>query len=175
MSITYAVGQRLTATLLQTLADYTVNKPLVRLVQQSAQSLTDNTDTALTFGAGSEDIDTDNFHDETTNNTRITPTVAGYYLCRATLFVVAATDYASLQIQIKRSNAVIPSSHRVGPNATNASRSVQVSTGPILMNGSTDYLEAWALQDNAANAARNTASTGSNTSCIFECEFMRPA
>lgn len=175
MAITYAIGQRLTATLLQTLADHTVNKGVVRLIQQSAQALADNTDTALTFGAGSEEVDTSNWHDETTNNTRITPTVAGYYTFTGLLFLPGATDYSHLQIYIRKNGAtILPSSVRIGPNATSGSRSLQVSVDNILMNGSTDYVEAVGNQDNTTAASRNTTSTGGNASCTFSAEFVRP-
>lgn len=176
MAVTYAVGQRLTATLLQTLADYTVNKGITRLIQQSAQSLTDNTDTALTFGAGSDDVDTSGWHDEVTNNTRITPTVAGYYVATGLMFVPAAADYVNLQVYIRKNGStILPSSVRIGPNATSSSRSVQVTCDHILLNGSTDYLEAVANQDNSASASRNTTSTGGSSSCIFTLEFVRPS
>jgi|SRR6185503_12412439 hypothetical protein len=176
MTITYAVGQRVTATLLQTLADYTVNKGLTRLVQQAAQSLTDNTDTALTFGAGSDDVDTAGWHDEVTNNTRITPTVAGYYLATGLLVVPAAADYVNLQVYIRKNGAtILPSISRQGPNATSSSRSIQVTCDAILLNGSTDYLEAVGNQDNTASASRNTPSTGGSSSCLFTVQFIRPS
>ena len=50
-----------------------VNSPKVRLVQQAAGVQTIATsDTTLTFGSGSEDYDTNGWHDETTNPSRIT-------------------------------------------------------------------------------------------------------
>lgn len=176
MAISYAVGQRLTATLLQTLADYTVNSPRCRLVQQAAQSCNDNTDTAITYGSASEIVDTHGFHDESTNNTRITPNVAGYYTVYAVFFIAAAADYVNLQTNIRMNGATIqPSSTRHGPNATSASRSVAVHCESILFNGSTDYVEHMGNQDNTAAAARNTASTGSSASCVFGVIFERPA
>lgn len=176
MTITYAVGQRVTATLLQTLADYTVNKGCTRLIQQSAQSLADATDTALTFGAGSEDVDTGGWHDEVTNNTRITPTVAGYYLFTGMLWVPAAADYLSLQVNIRKNGATaLASASRHGPNATSSSRSIQVVTDLVLMNGSTDYVEVMGNQDNSASASRNTTSSGGSTSCTFTAQFVRPS
>ncbi|SRR6266704_235896 len=172
MSTTYAVGQRLTATILQALADATVNRPVCRLIQQSAQSLADNADTALVFGAGSEDVDTSGAHDEVTNNTRITPTKAGYYTFYALLFVVAATDYVNLQIYVKKNaTTILPSSSRQGPNATSGSRSVQIVVPSIPMNGTTDFMEAFGNQD--SSGSHNTASSGSNTSCLFGMVYER--
>ena len=176
MAITYAVGQRITATLLQTLADYTVNKGVTRLVQQAAQALADATDTALTFGAGSDDVDTAGWHDEVTNNTRITPTVAGYYTFTGMMWVPAAADYVSLQVNIRKNGSTnLPSASRHGPNATSSSRSIQVVTDGVLMNGSTDYVEVLGNQDNTASASRNTTSSGGSTSCTFTAQFIRPS
>lgn len=176
MSTTYAVGQRLTASLLQTLADGTVNKGVTRLIQQATQSLNDNTDTAITFGAGSEDVDTGNWHDEVTNNTRITPSQAGYCTFRAVFYIAAAADYVNLQVYIKKNGAtILPASSRQGPNATSSSRSIQIVIGPILMNGSTDFVEVFGNQDNTASAARSTTSSGGTASCLFEAIFERPS
>jgi hypothetical protein len=47
------------------------------LIQQSAQSILNNTPTALTFGASSEVWDDGAYHDTTTNNSRITPAFIG--------------------------------------------------------------------------------------------------
>ncbi len=176
MPITYAVGQRLTATLMQTLADATANRGVTRLIQQAAQSLADATDTALTFGAGSEDVDSGTWHDETTNNTRITPTVAGYYTFTGLLFVPANGDYASIQVNFRKNGATnMPSASRHGPNATASSRSIQIVTDGVLMNGSTDYMELMGNQDNTAGASRNTTSTGGSSSCTFTAVLIRPS
>jgi hypothetical protein len=75
-----AAGDPVESTNITTVEDYTIRKPLVRLIQSVVQSIPHDTDTAFTFTAGSEDIDTHGFHDETTNPSRITPSVAGYYL-----------------------------------------------------------------------------------------------
>jgi hypothetical protein len=151
--------------------DGTLSKPLVRLVQQSAQSLTDNTDTAITFGSGSEEIDTHGFHDVTTNNTRVTPTVAGYYRVTGTLFMVAGADFVTIVATIAKNGTVQPPRKRDGPNATSSARSVTASA-ILSANGSTDYFELIGTQDNTANTARNTSAGGSFAS-VLEVEFLR--
>jgi hypothetical protein len=174
MTTTYAVGQRLTASLLQALADSTVNKPIVRLIATSTQSLTDNTSTAIAFGAGSTIIDTHGYHDEVTNNTRVTPTKAGYYRAWGIVAYGSRTDYATLQSVIRFNGTDQVGNHRLGPNATSTPRGA--SAGPIIVlcNGTTDYIELGGLQDNVANAAQATTSSGS-TNSYLEVEFVRPA
>lgn len=173
MPITYAVGQRLTADLMQELADYTVNKPIVRLVQMATQSLSDNTNTSITFGTGSTIIDTHDMHSESSNNTRVTPTVAGVYEARGALYMNTRSDYASLQAAISLNGAPQPSNSRHGPNDTSSSRSIHVA--PILLecNGSTDYIELIGAQDNTANASVSTVIVGSGSSYL-EVVFVRP-
>lgn len=167
-------GQPATAAQISAIMEATVEKPLCRLIQQSAQSFSDATDTAITFGASSEDIDTHGFHDTSTNTSRITPTKAGYYTLRAIFWAPANTDYATISIAIKKNGTTtLPAVVREGPNATSAARSVEVS---ILAsaNGSTDYFEAMGQQDNTTSASRSTPSNGGSFSCVFECVFERP-
>jgi hypothetical protein len=173
MTTTYAVGQRLTAAMLQSLADYTVNRPLVRLVAAATQSLTNNTSTAIQFGTGSTSIDTHGYHSEVTNNSRVTPLVAGYYRAYGVVAYGARTDYTSLQSVIRFNGTDQAGNQREGPNATSSPRGVPAE-GEFLCNGSTDYLELGGLQVNGAAAAQVTTSSGSTTS-YFEVEFVRPA
>lgn len=174
MTTSYAVGQRLTASLLQALADNTVNRPIVRLVATATQSLTDNTGTAIAFGTGSTIIDTHGYHDETTNNTRVTPTKAGYYRAWGRVHVGFRTDYATIQASIRFNGTDQSGNDRVGPNNTNSSRTAGAGPVMLLCNGTTDYIELAAIQDNTANAAQNTNAGGSSTSYL-EVEFVRPA
>lgn len=175
MATTYAVGQRITASLLQSLADGTINRPVVRLVQQSGQAIANNTDTAISFGAGSEVIDTHGYHDEVTNNTRITPLIQGYYMLTGLLYLPANTDWQSIQVLIKQNGATnLPSSSRHGPNATSSARSVQVICDNVFANGSTDFFESFANQVNGAAASRTTTSSGGSTACLFTAVLQRP-
>jgi hypothetical protein len=173
MSVTYAVGQRLTAAILQSLADYTVNRPFVRLVAAATQNLTNNTSTAIQFGTGSTSIDTHGYHSEVTNNSRVTPLVAGYYRAVGAVSYGARVDYTSLQTVIRFNGADQSANQRSGPNATSSPRS-EAAEGTFLCNGTTDYLELGGAQVNGAAATQATTSSGSTTS-YFEVEFLRPA
>lgn len=152
-----------------------IEKPMVRLVAQSAQSLTDNTATAITFGASSEDFDTHNFHDTSSNTSRVTPTVAGYYRCRGAVLFGARNDYAVVNCWIRvNGSSNKPSAWRAGYGVPG---SAQVQTGlcevVVSLNGSTDYVELVAQQDNTANAAVALNQSGQYSSTL-EVEYLRP-
>jgi hypothetical protein len=147
----------------------TILKPLVRIAQQSAQSLANSTDTAITFGSGSTGFDTHDFHDESTNNSRVTPTVAGYYRVTGTVFVAASAALTSLIATIGKNGTVQAPRHRFKPGTANVSASAQVSV-ILTANGTTDYFELFGQQ--TTGGALNTTTGGSFTS-VLEVEFLR--
>ncbi len=156
-----------------TLANYTIYRPLVKLVAQSAQNLNSATLTAILFGAGSEDIDTHGFHDPVSNTSRITPNVPGYYRFSGTLWLSGAVTLQHFYAGVSKNGTLQNPINRVKPNtATTAAQSAQ--TGLILpMNGSTDYVELIGNQTDSGAAVRAT-TTGAGTVCVFEAEFLRP-
>jgi hypothetical protein len=167
-----AAGDPVYATDVDTLADQTTGRPLVRLVQQTAQSLTDNTEAAITFGSGSEDIDTHGYHDTSSSNTRVTPGLAGYYQVTGTLVMVARADYATIVARVGKNGSAQAPAGRQGPNATSSARSV-TATAMLSANGTTDYFELLGTQDNTANVAQLT-SVGGSFASVLEVEYLRP-
>ncbi len=158
-----------------TLQQSSSGKPLVRLVQQAAQSIASASDVAITFGAGSEEIDTHGFHDTSTNPSRITPTVAGYYRLDGTVWLAADTDIISIWanpaknglIQAGRTRLILPST------ATASTFRSWSMTARLSANGTTDYFELIAQQVQASPASLNTYVSLPSAS-VFECEFLRP-
>lgn len=163
--------------------DRTADKPVCILTQAAAQAIADNTETAITFGSGSETLDTSSMHSTSTNNTRVTPTMAGWYRCVGTFFVPAGAnnDYITVGAAIRK-NGTVDKWERVGPLAAravaagasvavSASRSVTV-VHEVEVNGSTDYIELAGYQNNAAAASRNTPGAGS-FACKLSVEFIR--
>lgn len=166
-------GPTFLADLLAAVAGST-QKPLVRLTQQTAQSLASNTDVALTFGASSEEIDTNGFHDTATNTSRITPTVAGYYRLTGTVTLAADTDLVSWQAAIGKNGSIFaPRGLAVLPATATASvpRSAFVSL-ILSANGTTDYFELFGRQLQTA-ATTSLTSVGSSSASVFECELLR--
>jgi len=159
-----ATGDEINAEDITDIEDLTFRAPGVRLVQSVAQSIPDNTATAITFTT--EDLDPNSFHDPVTNNTRITPTVAGWYRFNGTYFSATITTPVLFATYLRKNNAsTIPPGYR--GISTNSSPSVACEA-LIEMNGSTDYVELVALQDSAG--ATNTA-VSAYIACVFECEY----
>jgi len=165
-----AAGDRILATDTATLTSYVLTPPICRLIQQAAQTITAGTTPALTFGAGSEDIDTNNFHDPTTNNTRITPSIAGYYEFDAMLHVVPVANAINLQIFIMKNGVIAPPGWFWAPAFTNTGYSGYSGKTILSANGTTDFFEARAGV--ATQNATTQVSGGINST--FQCTFLRP-
>jgi hypothetical protein len=149
------------------IADATTGKPLVRLVQAVAQSIPDNSFTALTFTT--EEIDTHGFHDTGSNTQRITPTVAGYYRFSGTYFSATITTPVLMAVKLRKNGTTDIAPGARGPGS--ASNPSMACTAIASCNGTTDYVEVMALQDSAG--ATNTV-VASHATSVFECEFLRP-
>ncbi len=163
---TFEVGDIVTADSLNDIAE----TPLVKLIQQTTQSLADTTETNITFGAGSTDTDTHEFHDETTNNTRITPTKAGYYRVTGTLFMAASASYTVLSLVIRKNGSPQAPRARTNPAAVNSTKAIYVET-VLSANGSTDYFELTGYQDSGGS---KSTFAGTEYSSVFTCEYLRP-
>ena len=144
-----------------------IRPPIVRLIQAAAQSIPNVTSTALTFAAGSEDIDTHNFHDTVTNNTRVTPTIAGYYQVTVT-YASSANTATQLYAVVAKNGAGVQPLVRQTPAATSSAKSVQ-ATAIVSMNGSTDYIEGWANQN--SGGALNT-QVGGGINSVLEVVYL---
>jgi hypothetical protein len=147
-----------------------ISPPIVRLVAQAAQTLSTATQAAITFGAGSEDIDTHGYHDTASNTSRVTPTLAGYYRVRGTVIMAASTTVTGLFAAIGKNGTNLAPSDRDRPNTT--SNTTHASAEAIVsLNGSTDYVELNATMTGPATLA--TSAAGSVAS-VLECQFIRP-
>jgi hypothetical protein len=171
-----ASGDPINATDVTTLEDYTIRRPIVRLIQQVAQSVASNTDTAVTFGAGSEDIDTHGYHDTAVNTSRITPLLAGYYQLQGVVSWAGDTDIIRHDAVFAKNGSVVAPRNRFVTDSTATAASARM-TYPVVAiltaNGSTDYFELICNQLQAVAGALNTVVAGSSTS-IFECLYLRP-
>jgi hypothetical protein len=145
-----------------------LNPPKCKVYQGAAgQNIADNTNTALTWD--SEEYDDLGMHSTSVQPTRITITSAagdGKYQFKGTFFVPNRTDYVTIAVAIAKNGTNQAPFIRVGPNASNVSRSVQVETTIVMAVG--DYAEVIAFQDNGANATIATPF-GSSFQSVFEC------
>lgn len=157
-------------------------RPAWRLVQAAAQSLAHDTDVMLTFGTGSTVIDTHNFHDEATNNTRVTPSVPGIYVVTGVGFFEPVNNVIRLEcaialngtIQHPRMREVHMRDSAGGANdltSDSASRTTPRSWGMFQMNGTTDYFELMARHTRQTAASLNTTVSG--FASVFEGYLLR--
>ena len=164
-----AAGDPITASDYAAIKRASMSRMVCKLTQAAAQSMPDNVATALTFGTGSEVVDTDNFHDMVTNNTRITPTVSGWYLFMGAVFLASATTPVSREAYFRQNGATsIPCSWRdVGYGISSGAL---IEPTQIFCNGTTDYVELMMRQDSAGAVNTNVSGQQSST---FECVYER--
>lgn len=166
--MTIGAGEVILATDILYIYNRTVAKPACRVVQQAAQTLTDNTATTILFGADSEDYDTHSMHSVSTNTGRIT-VPAGYdgkYRAFGVFAMEANADYNSLEAYLAVNGSPVPTRKRVGPNTVASARTIDVSATLDLVAG--DYVELVGLQDDASGTSHDTSSTGGSFSCVLE-------
>ena len=153
-------GTRLTGAIWQSdvtdTATYLLNRPLFQGYQSAAQSIANNSLTAL--GIDTEEVDTYNAHSTSTNNSRYTPVVAGYYLVIGS-YGYAANATGNRFALIYRKGALVNRGQNGGlaPAATNTG--VTQAVAVVYCNGSTDYIETYAFQ--TSGGALNTTPTQS--------------
>jgi hypothetical protein len=169
--MTAVAGGKVQAADITGLAALTTGMPLVRLVASSTQNLTNNTATAITF-TGSEDIDTHNYHNPSTNPSRITPLIAGYYIAKGTVYFSSQTTYTGLEAGIGKNAAIqAPAGRRVPPLVAGAQSAE--AQAMLLMNGTSDYIELYAIQTNSGSSTFAT-NQSARYSCVLEVWFLRP-
>lgn len=171
---TVAAGDPIYASTINDLIGFGPNKPIGRLVASGTQSIPDATQTAITFST--EDLDSSNFHSTSSNTSRVTPAKAGWYRVKGTYFCGASADYATVDCAIgKNGTTIAPADRRTfSTAATQVSNALSAQCEAMVScNGSTDYFELIAFQDNAANVAKNT-NQSSRFSSVLEFEFVCP-
>jgi len=130
-----------------------------------AQSIADNTVTKIQFA--DEVFDKEGWYDNVTNF-RYTPQVAGQYMFGVTsgFAVDSAIDIVQAEIH-KNATAVAINREMSDLGGTNIiGESV---TTMVDMNGSTDFIEFFTLQDSSPNASKNTLTSEEN---IFAYGFL---
>lgn len=143
--------------------------PVGALHQASAQSLASGTPTAITFGTGSTDFDTHTFHSESTNNTRVTPSVPGYYLVVGHVHMSAAA-YSQVVAAIQKNGTRVRPQNVMRPDTVSAASSAQ-TTAIVACNGSTDYFE---LTGNQTSSGSQNTSVVSNFESSLSWTYLRP-
>jgi hypothetical protein len=116
----------------------------ITALEQTQYIVLDSTVTVINFGAGTTMVDPSNWHDESTNPSRVTPTVAGLYRCFAKWeFQTSVADevFASFLV-----NGSEPEGCEFAIAGTNIRGSMS-NEFFFELNGSTDYVELEFYQD----------------------------
>lgn len=125
----------------------------------SNQSIADATDVAVQFNA--ETDDSEGFHDNATNNTRLTVPTAGRYRLIGQVRLTSNGNSADALLKIRRGGAtVVAESYALLSNSI--PMPVQVST-PLISCAAGDYFELVVNQDSNPNAARDAVLGEFNT------------
>jgi hypothetical protein len=140
--------------------------PAFRAGQPSAQTLTNNTWTKISFST--ETFDTNNNYDNVTNY-RFTPTIAGYYQVNLRINLDGGgSSGTAFAVNIYKNG--VETSTNFGASLSGGFNGSQVSD-VFYMNGSTDYLEPYALQ-NSGTSKNLVPSIATNT---FSAAMIRSA
>lgn len=172
--MTVQSGSRAGSVDVQAIQAASSTKALIRLVQQTGQTINSDVDTAITFGASSEEIDTAGWHDVATNTSRITPTLPGYLWLSGTVWWTSDTDVVSIYASIGKNGTIVQRNRIVLPSTATSSvgRSVAVSCLQQA-NGTGDYFELFGRQLQATPGTLATVVAAGGFACVFEAEFKR--
>lgn len=146
--------------------------PVGRARQATLQSgIVDVTTFAITLDA--EDYDSHTQHDTSSNNSRITPNLAGYYQFTGNVCFAGQSDYVGLDALFRLNGSTsIPGTNRVGAPGSNTTISLPISvTWP--MNGGSDYMELCGRADRTGNATSGTSVSAFLASAL-EWRWVRP-
>lgn len=128
-----------------------------------SQSLTTGTSTKIQFNT--EEFDTASAFDNTTNY-RFTPQVAGYYQVNLLISFTTLQGTSEVAIYIYKNNAISRQLADTGYSAYSYG-----SSALVYLNGSTDYIEAYAYTGNAS-----TKTIANNSAyCYFQAYLARAA
>ena len=121
-----------------------VNRPVCRLVLPSNRSLVTGTPTNLNFDSGSEIMDDLNWHDMSTNPSRVTPNIPGRFLVIASgSFATSGTGERRLSIN---KNGTTFGAYDAQPGRAGGQTYCHVSD-VVEANGTTDYFEVNVFQN----------------------------
>ena len=139
------------------------NGPAFSASQSSNTSIANNTPTKIQFN--SKDFDTANCYDASTNY-RFTPNVAGYYQINVQIRDASGVGSGYLGCQLYKNGSVYKQSQGAVGGA-----GLSVNTSVVLyMNGTTDYLEVYGVQNSGGSM-----NIGSGSLTYFNGSLVRSA
>lgn len=151
-----------------------IQKPLCVLYRSSDQVNIpgDGTDTAILWNA--ERVDTDTFHSNTVNPSRIIPNKAGWYEINTTIVWQQNSnpEANAHTVKIAKNGTKLIPVGRTSPNDTDETTTCSTNTY-IDCDGVSDYLEVYASQSTGYN--KSAAGTSSDTYATYvSVAYYRP-
>lgn len=165
----FLVGTRLTADVLNS----ATFRPVCRVHQVVAQTgLVSASETVISFTT--EDIDTEGWHDNVTNNSRITPNIAGNYEVAVTgVFAATTGQITSTYDAIYKNGALYSRSGNAKQDAASALNTGTPGFSDIVsLNGTTDYVQMAVGFSASANQATNVSASGQ---CLMTVKYLGPS
>ncbi|HEV2778699.1 MAG TPA: hypothetical protein VGX25_04790 [Actinophytocola sp.] len=167
IATTFQAGKRLTAAQLNL-------KPYLHALQNTSQNITSSSviTQAVTFDA--ELVDTINGHSTSSNTSRYTPSVAGYYRCSG-IVALAANTTGDRAAQFKKNGSAVDGAPYFSVPAVNGTGFVSTTVfaeAMIFCNGTTDYVELYVGQNSGSTLATQVSST--LTKSYMMIEWMAP-
>ncbi len=158
----FASGEKPTATKLNN-----VLQSRCHAYQTTTQSLTSGVQAAISFNA--EAYDPQGFHSISVNTTRITPSVAGTYRVFG-MIAYAVNSTGDRTAHVKKNGAALDTMPYGGARATSTSLSAgcAFTSGTVSMNGTTDYLELYGIQNSGGALSTYYAASENNSYLIVE-------
>lgn len=153
---TFVTGQVLTASELN-------NAIPLCILENTAMVIPSGTATSVTFST--EVLDPLNWHSTSTNTSRVTPNIAGYYFVTLQMNDISGTGQTRALLRCLKNNADV-ANVRIQMD-TNGTDDDFALPGYVYCNGSTDYLEMNILQTNTGSANRTTTAR-------FTVQFVHP-
>jgi hypothetical protein len=144
------------------------------LYKGANQAVSSNTITAVTFAA-TDIIDTDAFHDPSSNNSRITIPAgkAGKYLIYGVIYYGGAAVTTWAQSMIYKNGSAIGDRQIAARNSTGTNSGYTVPVQLTMDLGVGDYVELYAqyISSNAPSVY-GTADTNGEAATIFGCTYL---
>lgn len=147
---TFSVGEIEVGAYLNSLRDalnYLLNTPLAILNQANAQSFSNAASAAIAYDGTF--LDTYGGHSNSTNNSRYTAQVTGWYFVKAGV-VWATNATGNRSIQLYKNGVAYPYSWTAVP-AAGTFQDPGVETAALVQLNAGDYVEAWATQNSGGS------------------------
>lgn len=131
------------------------------LTKSATQQINPTDDVAITFNG--EVIDTDNYHNNSTNTSRLTAPADGYYLVGGSVVLDSLTDLKYLQLSIRKNGAA---ANGDGKTLIQQSAATSTTIGVAFMRvvpmSAGDYVELIALNNKSTQPNAQTSSNGTS-------------